>query len=211
MRVTGIPTLHPGLIRCLMLLPAALLIAACSAPLRMEAPVNPDWEQRQQVLVALDDWEFTGSISVRDENESHSSRIRWRQQHESYRINLWGSFNIGATEILGDPYMVRISRQGEDTMITDSAEQLIHDELGYELPVSNLNYWLRGIPAPDGPAIPEFDENNQLVRLQQSGWQIDYMGYSNYGTETLPVRIRMVKSPLRLDLLRMNWTLMSDT
>jgi outer membrane lipoprotein LolB len=193
------------------ILTAMLLVTACSAPLRMEAPVNPDWEQRQRVLLALNDWEFTGSISVRDENESHSSRIRWRQQQEDYRINLWGTFNAGATEISGSPDMVQITRPGEDIMITDSAEQLIYDELGYELPVSQLNYWLRGIPAPDSQVTPEFDENNQLVRLRQSGWQIDYMGYSNYGTETLPVRIRMVKSPLRVDLLRMNWTLITDT
>jgi len=193
----------------LTLLSVALLISACT-PLRMEAPVNPDWEQRKQVLAALDDWEFTGSISVRDQQESHTSRIRWRQQREDYRINLWGTFNVGATEISGGPHLVRISRQGEE-VVTDSAEQLIYDELGYELPVSQLNYWLKGIPAPGSPAESEFGENNQLTHLQQSGWQIEYMAYSNYGTETLPVRIRMIKAPLRVDLLRLNWTLITDT
>ncbi len=193
----------------LTLLSVALMISACT-PLRMEAPVNPDWEQRRQVLAALDDWEFTGSISVRDEQKSHTSRIRWRQQREDYRINLWGTFNVGATEISGGPDLVRISRQGEE-VVTDSAEQLIYDELGYELPVSHLNYWLKGIPAPDSPSESEFGENNQLTHLHQSGWQIEYMAYSNYGTETLPVRIRMIKNPLRVDLLRLNWTLITDT
>lgn len=173
----------------------------------MEAPVNPDWEQRQQVLRELRHWSFTGSIAVRDEQESHSSRIRWQQMDEHYRINLWGAFNAGATEIVGEPNLVSIQRQGEESLVTDSAETLIYQELGYELPVSRLNYWLKGIPAPDAPSEPEFDDNLQLTRLHQSGWVIDYMGYSQEGNETLPVRIRMQKPPLRVDLLRMNWSL----
>lgn len=188
------------------LITLTLMVAACQ-PLRMQAPVNPDWEARQQVLQSLRHWSFTGSIAVRDEQESHSSRIRWQQMDEHYQINLWGAFNAGATEIHGTPGLVSIQRQGEETLVTDSPEALIYQELGYELPVSQLNYWLKGIPAPGRYAEPEFDDNQQLTRLHQSGWIIDYMGYSNLGSETLPVRIRVQKPPLRVDLLRMTWSL----
>lgn len=192
------------------LTPLALLLvaflAACT-PLRIAPPVNPEWKNRQAVLADIRQWEFTGSISVRDENESHSSRIRWQQQQERYRINLWGTFNVGATEINGAPGRVSIEQQGEPPLITTTPEQLIRDELGYELPVSQLNYWLRGIPSPGSRHEPVFGENNQLTELQQDGWTIRYMAYSNYDIETLPVRIRMEKPPLRVDLLRLNWSL----
>lgn len=194
-------------LRCLLPPALALLLAGCAAPLRMEEPVNPEWEQRRQVLSDIEHWAFTGSVSVRDDEESHSSRIRWQQDGPRYRINLWGTFNIGATEINGRPGFVRIEQRGEEPVVTDSPDEMIRQQIGYDLPVEQLDHWIKGIPIPGTPAEPEFGENNQLVRLRQSGWQIEYMAYSNYGPETLPTRIRLYREPLQLDLLRLDWSL----
>ena len=57
-----------------------LLLAGCAGAPRMDAPVNADWQARHALLEALTLWEFTGRIGVRDDKESHSSRIRWQQQ-----------------------------------------------------------------------------------------------------------------------------------
>src|SRR5690554_2874148 len=177
----------------------------------MDAPVNVEWEQRRQVLAGLSQWEFTGSVNVRDAQDAQSSRIRWHQDGETYRINLWGTFNAGATQIDGQPGEVSIAQQGQDPVVTHSAEELLYQELGYELPVSELNHWLKGIPAPGPSANLEFSDNHQLVRFEQAGWQIDYLGFTNFGTETLPTRIRVQKDPLRLDLTRLSWSLFPDS
>ncbi|MGM0633923.1 MAG: lipoprotein insertase outer membrane protein LolB [Pseudomonadota bacterium] len=187
---------------------AALLlvtITGCRTPAGIAPPVNPEWEQRRAVLEGLRTWSFIGSIRVSDNEESHSSRIRWQQEDDGYRINLWGAFNAGATEIIGEPGQVIISQRGEEPIITETPEELVYRELGYELPVSRLDYWLKGIPVPDLPAETRFGENNQLVELNQSGWRIQYLGYSEQQPETLPARIRIEKPPLQVDLVRMTW------
>jgi outer membrane lipoprotein LolB len=183
------------------------LLGACSGTTRIDAPVNPEWEQRRDVLARISHWEFTGSINVRDASDSHASRIRWQQDGDIYRINLWGTFNVGATQIDGRPGEVMIVQQGQEPVITETPESLLYQELGYELPVSELNYWIKGIPAPGLYSELQFSDNNQVIQFLQAGWQIDYMAYTNYGTETLPTRIRMQKHPLRLDLTRLNWNL----
>ncbi len=187
---------------------AALLLvtlAGCRTPAGIAPPVNPEWEQRRAVLESLRTWSFIGSIRVSDDEESHSSRIRWQQQDDGYRINLWGAFNAGATEIIGEPGQVIISQRGEEPIITETPEELVYRELGYELPVSRLDYWLKGIPVPDLPAETRFGEKNQLVELHQSGWRIQYLGYNEHQPETLPARIRIEKPPLQVDLVRMTW------
>ena len=184
----------------------ALLTGCLSAP-RMDDPVIREWENRRAWLSALDTWTFTGSIHVRDASDSHSSRIRWQQMQQYYQINLWGTFNVGATQIDGGPDAVRIAQQGEDPVITDSPEALLFEQLGYELPVTELNFWIKGIPAPGRASDLRFGDNNQLVHFSQAGWQIDYLGYTNFGDATLPNRIRIQKEPLRLDLTRLTWTL----
>jgi len=198
--------MHAHHLRPLSIIVAALL-GACTLTPRMDAPVNTEWDERRQVLAQISRWEFTGSINVRDEHDAHSSRIRWQQNAENYQINLWGTFNAGATQIDGRPGEVRIEQQGQDPVITESPETLLYQELGYELPVTELNYWIKGIPAPGLASGLSFGENNQLLQFSQAGWNIDYMAYTNYGTETLPTRIRIHKAPLRLDLTRLSWTL----
>src|SRR5690606_34827462 len=105
------------------------------------------------------------------------------------------------------PEAVRLVQEGEEPLHASTPEDLIREQLGYDLPVANLNYWIKGIPAPGIPAQPEFNANNQLSVLQQSGWQIEYLGYTQYAVEALPTTIRMQKPPLRLDFVRLNWTL----
>jgi outer membrane lipoprotein LolB len=185
----------------------SLFLISCVGAPRMDAPVISEWDARRQLLESLSEWEFTGSINVRDANEAQSSRIRWQQQDERYRINLWGTFNVGATEINGRPGEVRIEQQGEDAIVTESPEEMLYQQIGYELPVTELNYWIKGIPAPGASTALKFADNLQLLSFEQKGWRIDYLGYTNFGRETLPNRIRIQKAPLQLDLIRLTWTL----
>jgi outer membrane lipoprotein LolB len=180
-------------------------LLGCVGAQRMDVPVNQDWQQRYSVLESMEDWDFTGRIAVRDDQEAHNSRIRWRQRGEDFVINLWGALNIGATEIVGSAQQVRLQQERQEPLITNSPEELIREQLGYELPVENLRYWIKGIPAPGQRASPTFNEHNQLTSLRQSGWQIEYLSYTNYALETLPTQIRMEKQPLRLEFI-MRWT-----
>ena len=195
-------------IRTITTLLLPLLLTACATSPRMDAPINDDWVQRQEVLEAMTLWEFTGRIGVRDDRESHSSRIRWQQRGDAYVINLWGTLNAGATEITGEPGRVVLQQEGKDPLTADTPEQLVYEQLGYELPVAQLSYWVKGIPAPGASSEPAFDIDNRLISLQQSGWQVEYLGYTNYETESLPTRIRIHKSPLRLDFVRLDWTVL---
>jgi outer membrane lipoprotein LolB len=193
-------------INALAIIVVSALISACAAP-RMDAPVNENWQARRNVLATITTWEFTGRIGVRDEREAHSSRIRWRQHDDEYVINLWGALNVGATEITGSPTLVTLQQEGKEVLMAATPEQLVAEQLGYELPVAQLSYWIKGIPAPGSSGVPSFNEENHLIALLQDGWTVQYMAYTNYDTESLPTRIRIEKSPLRLDFVRLDWTL----
>lgn len=177
----------------------------------MDAPVNEQWDERRSVLAQLTQWEFTGRVGVRDDNDSQSSRIRWRQKGDSFVINLWGTLNAGATEITGSASGVTLSQEGNAPLFAASPEQLIYEQLGYELPVTQLNYWIKGIPAPASPSELSFNEENALIGLKQLNWHVEYLAYTNFGTESLPTRMRIEKPPLRLDFVRLDWKLPDAT
>lgn len=187
---------------------AALLLvlqACASAP---PAANNPNWAALQTRLESLESWRLRGRVNVRYQGDSHTPRIDWQQDRSDYRIRLWGTFNAGNTLIEGSENGVSLDSQGRTSQAA-TPEGLILRELGYELPVSSLNYWIKGLPAPDSRYNLAFDELNRLSELTQEGWLIRYPDPRQYGQLTLPRRIEASHSErdIRLTFVGLNWTL----
>ena len=91
----------------------------------------------------------------------------------------------------------------------NTPEDLILQQLGYELPVSYLEYWIRGLPAPDSNADMTFNELNQLSLMIQDGWTINYIDPRQYGELTLPCRVEVTRpqNDIRLRFVGLNWVL----
>lgn len=185
---------------------ATALLSACST-IAPPAEENSDWARQRDQLSELDSWELRGRVNVRYDNESHTPRINWLQQNLEYHIRLWGTFNVGSTSIVGRPGYVTLEADGE-TLTANSPEDLILQQLGYELPVSQLNYWIKGLPAPDSEPQLEFNELNQLISIQQSEWTINLVDMRQYGAITLPREVVLTRprNDIRLRFIGLNWT-----
>ena len=183
----------------------ALLAACASAP---PAGDGGDWNAQRESLAALNEWQLRGRVNVRYENESHTPRILWRQQERDYNIRLWGSFNAGNTLITGGPEGVVLQADGE-TLEAATPEDLILGQLGYELPVSHLEYWVRGLPAPAGGADLEFGESGHLQSLRQDGWSVRYEDPRQYDDLVLPGALDLSRASgdVRLRFVGLRWTL----
>lgn len=183
------------------------LLSACNS-IAPPAGENPDWSRLQRQLQALDNWQLRGRVNVRYHNEAHTPRIQWQQQPEQYHIRLWGTFNAGNTEIDGRPGLVTLEQDGE-VLTASSPEDLILEQLGYELPVSYLEFWIRGLPAPASDADLIFDEFNQLATLYQDGWEVRYSDMRQYDSLSLPRRVDVSRprDDVRLRFVGLDWTL----
>ncbi len=181
-----------------------LSLASCvGAPPAQE---NSNWTRHRDQLQQLNSWQLSGRVNIRYDNESHTPRIRWAQQELEYQIRLWGTFNAGNTLIVGRPGYVTMQQNG-DILIAASPEDLILQQLGYELPVSFLEYWIKGLPAPDLPADLTFNELNQLTNLYQLGWSVSYTDPRLYGVIFLPRRVELTRpqNDIRLRFIGLNW------
>jgi len=175
-------------------------------------PVAPtaDWQQQRAIQEELKNWMLRGRVNVQYENESHTPRIQWRQQDKEYNIRLWGTFNAGNTRITGQKEYVTMEHKG-DVFKAKSPEELILRQLGYELPVSYLEYWVRGLPAPNSEANFTLDELNQLSQINQDGWTINYQEHRQYGDFILPRRVEVTRprNDIRLRFVGLTWNLNS--
>lgn len=187
-----------------------LLLGGCVHKGSLTPPQDVLEHQRQ--VQAISDWQLTGKLGIRTADDSGSASLKWAQQIANYQINLSGPLGQKSMIITGTPDKVRLEQTGEPAQEADTAEALIKKSAGWTLPVAQLAYWVRGVPAPK-LRITQLQQNETglIAQLIQGGWSINY---SNYRDQTfngvnlpLPGKITAEYKDVRLVLVIRDWQL----
>ncbi len=185
-----------------------LLLAGCATVFQPSA-VAPtqklSWQQRQKQLLAINHWQLRGAFSVQTPKNVNMAHMNWQQDERHYLINISGPLNIGGVQIIGQPGQVTLVASAKQKYTASSPEELLQQALGYRLPISNLYYWVRGVPVPDLPAKTQLDPQQHLIALQQEGWQIQYADYTHVSNTDLPTKVTLVNPELRIRMVINQW------
>lgn len=154
----------------------------------------------------LSNWTVRGRIAVQMAQNGGSASMFWKQQGQNYLIELFGPLGAGAVYLNGMPGEIILTSSKGQHLQAATPEILLHQALGWNLPVTNLNYWIRGIPAP-GYALRSLNDQGQLSQLQQDGWQINYLTYLTKDNITLPQNIMLIRQGLIVKIIIDSWQL----
>lgn len=195
----------------------SLAVLASCARLPTQTPESAlDRAAHEQALRALEHWHLGAKIGVRLPGDSGSARLSWKQDGERYRLSLSGPLGQGRIDIEGDPTGVTLTEAGEPPLEAASAEQLIFDSTGWELPVTALRSWVLGLTEPGAPVAQlEVGPLGLTRSFQQEGWQLRYDRYRQVESLYLPGLV-VARRPLtdgseiRLTLAVHEWSLERD-
>ena len=151
---------------------------------------NVSWAERQQALVKIEQFHIAGAVAIKTPQQAQTANVNWQQQQQTFAIALYGPLGAGRVTLSGAPGHTQLLASGK-TYRAKTPEALMQQVLGWHLPISHLDYWIRGLPAPHSPAQLHFDEFNHLIQLQQDGWQIDYQRYTAVEQYDLPSKLQM--------------------
>lgn len=192
-----------------------LLLAACVTP-----PVKPVLsdsgfldlaQQRQQERESLlrhqTAWSLAGRVAISNGRKGGSGRIDWQQQGDTYAVSLSAPITRQSWRLSGDGRGARLEgveggpREGGD------AARLLFEATGWEIPVTALGDWVRGLSAASlPPAGMQFDAEGRLSRLEQGGWAIDYRWpEAPSAAPALPQRVDAVKGEAKVRLIVDEW------
>lgn len=193
------------------MLAAFLLLSACQSITTQDQPGDQGspklWQQHQQLTAGLNAWEITGKLAMRSSAQSGSGVLFWLQRQDYFDIRVSGPLGQGSTRLTGRSGEVRLTTPQLDLQAT-SGEQLMQEQLGWSLPVNNLLWWVRGLPAPDSKYQLQLNENSLAQQLKQDGWQLEFVRYQSLPDGTrLPERIQLHGPHLQLTLLVKQWQL----
>ena len=186
------------------------LLAGCAGLLPQESldqgQGNPAlWQQHRQPVAQIDGWQISGKVGIRAPQDSGSGTLFWLQRQDYFDIRLSGPLGRGAARLTGHPgdTVLEVANQGRYQ--SASPEALLEAQLGWRLPVSHLLWWVRGLPAPDSKSQLSLNSSSQLGQLQQDGWQIDYLAYTEQNGYVLPQRLKLQGHNLQVTLVIKDW------
>ncbi|MBL4647973.1 MAG: outer membrane lipoprotein LolB, partial [Gammaproteobacteria bacterium] len=181
-----------GYIKLIFLTMSCWLLMGCVTVPAPEGQLrNMPWPQRQQQLLHIQQWQVRGAIAIHNGQQAQSANLFLQQKKRQYRLQIFGPLGMGRIILEGDNKKVSLQANNGHIFTAHNAEMLLQQQLGWTLPVSNLYYWLRGLPAPHVAATLHFDSYQHLQFLQQQGWMIHYVLYSDVHGIDLPSKIVM--------------------
>jgi outer membrane lipoprotein LolB len=178
----------------------SFLYASCAAPLpRPPADhLQQLWQARESALLPIQHWELRGRLAVRVAERGGQASLTWKRAAAQHSIRLNGPLGRGALRVTQDETGAQLQDAERHVFHAASAEELLYRYTGWQLPLTNLNYWVRGVPVPDLPAIRELDDTGRLKTLRQQGWEVQYQEYVRFEGYELPNRLTLTYAPGRM-------------
>lgn len=190
----------------------AIISGCASNPeqnLALDKTPPPQWDTQRAQLYTLTSWRFSGKIGVKQPDQNDSAVInRWQQIENNFIIDLSSSIlGMGATQLVGSPEILRISKSDGETIFSDTPELLLQQQLGWSLPLKQLPFWIKGAPSPSFTQPIVFTEQGDPAKFIESGWSIDASRFDTVGRFRLPGKVKLTNGTITIILIINEWRL----
>ncbi len=194
------------MIRVIPLLLVLLLSACSTTPPRPPSESSPEqsWQQRQQQLKQLSHWQLSGRLAVLNDHEAWHMSLEWLQREDRYSLNIIAPLGQGSMQLHGDAVQVMLMTDEGETINSSDPDLLLYQQFGWKVPVAALRYWVLGLPAP-GESVETVDEYGHLIKLQQAGWEIDFLDYQPQLGLELPRKVFVSNHLAKVKLIISTW------
>jgi outer membrane lipoprotein LolB len=195
-----------------------LLFSACSTAVVREADQGERRQlyfEREAALAGIDDWALDGRLAVSDGEDGGSGKLRWRQSAAETEMDFHGALGRGAWRLQANRNGAMLELADGRVFREPTVNGLASSQLGWEIPVDALSWWVRGLAAPqEGVALRsaealriEPDEAGLPRLLRQHGWTVEYGRYRLVGNVNLPVKLTARRDGHSVKLVVRQWEL----
>lgn len=178
------------------LLPLLLVTACSTVPVDRPGLIGDFADNRH-----IQYWQLRGKIGIRNHRQATSAYLNWQQCSDHFDIRLSGPLGQGSAHLYGDSHRATLQQNKKQVLTSGDPSQLLYQQLGWPIPVRQLPYWIRGIPAPS----QEYHTDNH--GFTQSGWQISYPKTSDVEHYQLPAKVVATQAQFTVTLILKNWNL----
>ena len=166
------------------------------------------WAEQQAAAAEVTQWNLYARAALRIEGGFYNIGIRWqRQENGRFMMLLDAPFGQGVLRIdaLG-PEEFRLRLPDGQLFVNNTVEALMVDVVGWSLPISGLDYWIRGLPYPGDDYRHRLDSTGRAKSMRQAGWYIAYLDYfAEVDEPPLPRKLTLISEEVTLKLVIERW------
>ena len=156
-------------------------------------------------------WELKGKLSYQDGTKAAIVNIDWQYMADnSLTIRVFNALGGDLVKITkqntknGDATTIRI--RGKDYVDPEDIATLVDEEVGYYVPLEQLEFWVKGQGWPGSEFAPYYSSSSEagdlaIISLLQDGWQINYSKFE----QGLARRITATRNPYVITLVISSW------
>ena len=187
----------------------SILIIACTPIWQTKSnDVDPQSlsELRTQKINQLTRWKIRGRTVILQDKEGVNVGLKWQEDNGRYIIKLEGPFSQGGVTLKGDENTVTLTTSDGQYYSANTPEELIEKVIGWNLPVSALRDWVRGLPSSEQEITSiEYNDKGQLTHLVQGEWEIQFLRYIPFEDMSMPGKVFIKHPELSVKLIIADW------
>ncbi len=145
-----------------------------------DASAKP-WAEHKAAAEKLQQWNLSGKLAVKTGNEGGQARLRWQRDAQTQHIELAGPIGTGRVVLDEGPSGAVLKDTAGQVQNGPDLQTLLQQRLGWPIPFSKLQYWVRGLPASEA-ALTTLNKQGQLLYSEEGGWQVKFLTYQSITT-----------------------------
>lgn len=186
-----------------------LVLAACVpvAPRDNRASLLAAQNAREQAMAPRHSWTIEARLGVSDGKDGGSGSLTWVERPGHYDFTLRGPVTARSFHLYGDADGVVLEGLEHGPLHGSDAGQLLARVFGWQVPLADLRFWVRGMRAPDSTASVEFGDDGLPQFIRQQGWTVEYREWFTTD-QPLPKKVFAEKGPYRVRVSIRSWKLL---
>lgn len=161
-------------------------------------------------LAAFNKWKAKGKIKITVDGEPQNASFEWQQFNHNYTINFFGPFGYGNSWLRRTSRGVTLETPEMPIQHATTPEQLLLQTVGWQAPISNLQYWIKGQPAPklvqNKQQLMHLTQHGAISALSQQGWDIQLSRHQLYQGLWLPGKITARRRGVAILVIVKQWS-----
>jgi outer membrane lipoprotein LolB len=168
------------------------------------------YQTRSDQLAGFSNWNMVGRLAVRNSDDGGSGHFSWRTSAGDSQMDFHGALGRGAWRLVADAKGAELELADGTVHRADSIDELVRLQLGWEIPVDRLSWWVRGLVAPGDYEDRMIDDKGNLSELLQGGWTIEYGKYDTVEGISLPLKLTARQADWKVKLAIRDWQLLEE-
>ena len=172
-------------------------------------PIGPGadapWPVQRAGLEKLDHYGLNGRVAVAANGQGFTASLRYAQQPRRADLALDGPLGIGGLRVGLDNEDLSVATSRGQKLDGEAARAELERRMGFPLPISELRWWLLGIPAPGQAEVNADAVSGEIRDFMQNGWRVTINSRAPGLGFALPQRLTAERAGARMKLVVERW------